>query len=442
MGFKPPVCCGITRRGFLLGAGAGIVGGGAAAVLGERAWRRLEKSIAAPAPKPANGSSAGMPGPYPGRVVEVHHPYALDNDYAIDHRAVTQMVDRGMCDLTGADHLSEAWKRFFGPGDVVGIKVNPVGRSYGRNIPAISSHELVIEVVNGLKIAGVAPKNIILFERYADQFREAGYEKLLTERSMDGVRWFASSAQYSDAQLDIEGYDYNRDSDPHVVGYDPDVFMHMGYANSTPDPRTGRPVHHPRDDRRFRSHLSAIVTRMVNKIINLPVLKDHGSGGVTLALKNLSHGLNNNVARSHLPTKYYREAGPNGPNQCNTFIPQVVAQPHIREKTILHILDGLVAVYQGGPGTTSRCIWPRRSLFFATDPVAMDHIGWEIVDEKRVQMGMPPVAQAGLQFGNGRSGTFAEGCDRRQPEHIILAETIGLGIFDKRKINHRRIDLA
>src|SRR5262249_26253338 len=116
MGFNSPGCCGITRRGFLLGAGAGIVSGGAAAVLGERAWRRLERTVAASA-KLANGSSAGMPGPYPGRVVEVHYSYALGNDYAIDHRAVTQMVDRGMCDLTGADHASEAWKRFFGPGD-------------------------------------------------------------------------------------------------------------------------------------------------------------------------------------------------------------------------------------------------------------------------------------------------------------------------------------
>ena len=35
--------------------------------------------------------------------------------------------------------------------------------------------------------------------------------------------------------------------------------------------------------------------REVNKLINLPVLKDHQSAGVTLALKNLSHGLVNNV---------------------------------------------------------------------------------------------------------------------------------------------------
>src|SRR5205823_2431613 len=143
----------------------------------------------------------------------------------------------------------------------------------------------------GLKSAGVKPRDIILFERYAHQFRGAGYETLLRERSLDGVRWYASSVEYEDRQVDIGGYDYGGDRDPHVLGYDPDIFVHMGYAS---------PVHDAKDDRRFRSHLSVIVSRLVNKIVNIPVLKDHGSAGVTLALKNLSHGLNNNVARSHL----------------------------------------------------------------------------------------------------------------------------------------------
>src|SRR5262249_25671860 len=146
--------------------------------------------------------------------------------------------------------------------DVVGIKVNPVGRRYNlRKAQAISSHELVIEVVEGLKSAGLPAKNIVLFERYADQFRDV-YDKLMREPVLDGVRWYASSAEYTNEQLDIEGYDGRRDIDPHVVGYDPDVFIHQDYCQPAK-------IHHPKDDRRFRSHLSMIVTRMVNKIINL-----------------------------------------------------------------------------------------------------------------------------------------------------------------------------
>src|SRR5581483_1150974 len=99
----------------------------------------------------------------------------------------------------------------------------------------------------------------------------------------------------SNLQLDVRGRDpdcspLSPEADKHVVGYDPDVFTSMGFC---------MPDHSKRDDRRFRSHLSLVVSRLVNKMINLPVLKDHRSAGVTLALKNMSHGMNNNVCRSH-----------------------------------------------------------------------------------------------------------------------------------------------
>jgi uncharacterized protein (DUF362 family) len=369
-----------------------------------------------------------MPGPFPGRVIEVHHPGAVDvaNNHRISAEAVRAMMDRGLRELTGADHVTEAWRRFFERGDVVGIKVNPVGRRYSPGqVQAISSPEVVLEVVAGLQSAGVKPRDIILFERYADQFRGAGYEDLLRERAMAGVRWYASSVDYDDRQVDLRGFDVYRGPDPKVLGYDPDVFVHLDYAG---------PAHDPKDDRRFRSHLSVVVSRMVNKIVTIPVLKDHGSGGVTLTLKNLSHGLNNNVARSHLP-RVARARGESGPNQCNTFIPTVAAQPLIRQKATLHILDGLIAVYQGGPSRGLN--WPYRSLLFGTDPVALDHIGWDIIDRKRLEMGMPPVAMMGLQ-SNTEAERGKEQFDRRQPEHVILAGTIGLGVFEANQIDHRR----
>src|SRR5438445_218525 len=258
---------------------------------------------------------------------------------------------------------------------------------------------------------------------------------------LDDVRWYASSQNGCELQVDIEGYDGRRDRDPHVAGYDPDVFVHMGFAT---------PSHDPKDDRRLRSHLSLLITRMVNKFVTIPVLKDHRSAGVTLALKNLSHGLNNNVARTHLTDFVVRKGTVSGPNQCDTFIPTAVAQAPTRQKATLHILDGLIGVYEGGPGDWNRtwATWPYKSLFFATDPVAMDHVGWDIIDAKRAQEGWQPVAKMGLLQGTPAvklstrlallasaqpvsaaalafAGTHLEGgreseaFDRRQPEHII-----------------------
>jgi uncharacterized protein (DUF362 family) len=409
-----------------------------------------------------------MPGPFPGRVVEIHHPGSVDDHNRIDRSAVQSMMDSGMCQLTGADHASEAWKRFFEPDDVVGIKVNPVGRKRPENpgrVGSISSPEVLLEVVAGLKSAGVKPRNILVFERYANEFREAGYEQVMRERAMDGTRWFASGAGYDESQLNIDGYDEQarRDRDPHVVGYDPDAFAYMGFAAHS---------HDPKDDRRFRSHLSVIITRMVNKFVTIPVLKDHRSAGVTLALKNLSHGLHNNVARSHSAGIHRRSGATSGPNQCNTFIPTAAGQPLIRQKATLHIMDGLIGVYEGGPGMWNRSwgTWRHRSLFFATDPVAMDHVGWDIIDAVRAKQGWQPVARMGQlhytpesmlsahlaslaaqgtpdavalaavgPYYPGIQGT--EQFDRRQPEHIYLAGTIGMGRFDASEIEHRKIAL-
>jgi uncharacterized protein (DUF362 family) len=425
-------CGGVTRRDFLLGAGVGLAAGAAATWLGRSYFENSPSPPLSTPPLPGksaevSGRQYAMPGPFPGRVIEVGHPGSVGSDFRVSAEAVRSMMDRGLRDLTGADHVTEAWRRFFEPGDVVGVKVNPVGRRYSPGqVGAISSPEVVLEVVAGLKSAGVNSRDIILFERYADQFRAAGYEDLLREPAMDGVRWYASSVDYEDQQLDIEGLDIRRGRDKHVVGYDPDVFVHMGFASTT---------HDPKDDRRFRSHLSVIVSRMVNKIVTIPVLKDHGSGGVTLTLKNLSHGLNNNVARSHLARVEHGDVV-SGPNQCNTFIPTAAAQPLIRQKATLHILDGLIAVYQGGPSSGKN--WAYKSLLFGTDPVALDHVGWDIIDRKRLQEGLPPVARMGMTAGLAAE-RHSEAFDRRQPEHVILASTLGLGIFDADRMDHRRV---
>lgn len=414
----------ITRRRFLIGAGAGLALGTPLAMLGWKAGPYKARS------KEAIQPVFAMPGPYPGRVIEVRHPSAVGTDHAISGPAVKAMIDRGMKELTGADHSSEAWKRFFEPGDVVGVKVNPVGLKQKANlVAAISNPEVVLEVVQGLKSAGVKPRDIIVFERYASEFRNAGYEALMGVRAMDGVRWLASSSGYDPSQLNIDGLARNK-HDPHVVGYDPDVFVHMPYAAPNTDVK---------DDRRFRSHLSVIVTRMVNKFVTIPVLKDHRSAGVTLALKNMSHGLNNNVARSHISGIGLSGNAVSNPNQCNTFIPKAVGQLPIRKKATLHILDGLIGVYEGGPGSWNATwgTWRRQSLFFASDPVAMDHVGWKIIDAKRAQEGLPSVSQMGSIHADQKGEQF----DRRQPEHVYLAHTLGLGRFQESDIDHREFEV-
>ncbi len=324
------------------------------------------------------------------------------------------MVARGMVELTGAVDEITAWRSMFERGDIVGIKVNPVGAPL-----AISNHVLIQEIVDGLKSAGVKPQDIIVFDRFGDMWAKAGYRKHLP----DGVRGGSVVEKYDSVQLDIKGYD-------------PEVYAYMEFIHPK--------LHDPKDDRTRRSHLCNIVSKQINKLINVPVLKDHGSAGVTGALKNLSHGLVNNVSRSH---------GTPETNTCNVFIPTICCLQPIREKTVLNIMDGLVGVYQKGPFAEegSPYTWPYRSLLFATDPVAIDRIEWQIIDAKRAAMKLPPVAKTGRMGVNdpdnqtgimGENTSVKERFDMRQPQHVMIAGGLGLGVADLDKIDHVKIRLA
>src|SRR5207237_10480597 len=78
---------------------------------------------------------AGMPGPYPGRVVSIRSDKCVDTSTgAAKDEIVREMMARGMRTLTGAGTTPDAWRRFCEPSYSVGIKVNCGG--YSHRAPA------------------------------------------------------------------------------------------------------------------------------------------------------------------------------------------------------------------------------------------------------------------------------------------------------------------
>lgn len=304
------------------------------------------------------------------------------------------MIERGMKELTGAPTWQDAWRGLFEKGDVVGIKVSPVGG------PKLCSDASVLHaILDGLGQAGVSGNNVVVFSRYREEILECGIDKWLRP----GNRLDAPSPAYDDVQLDMAGYDERH-------------FMEMAIV---------KPGDNPNDAHCRRSYVAKIVTTQVNKVINLPVLKHHQSAGVTIALKNMSHGFVNNVNRSHItPTA----------NACGVFIPSVVSLPVIRQKVVLHIVDAVKASYHGGPGGRPEYIWEPKTLYFGTDPVALDKTGWSIIDAKRKQVGMAPIAMS-----KPDQASHYLNC---QVEHIEIAGMMGLGQFSDDKIKVSRIRLA
>jgi uncharacterized protein (DUF362 family) len=388
-------CGGMHRREFLAAVAA------LPALEGVRLVSASEKSEVSK----KTSDKLGIPGPYPGRVIEARNP-AMIRDGVVNADAVKSTVARGMKELTGVDDPVEAWRSLFEPGDVVGVKMNPVG-----NPLANTNSELMLAVIDGLKSAGVKVGDIYVYERYKSEFINAGMHKAVP----DGVRWGGLTPEDDPSQLLIDWPEHRGDP---VAGYDRDEFVEMNLVHHG---------HDPKDDRNFRSHLGLLITKRVNKLVLLPVLKDHGSAGVTGALKNMSHGSVNNVARSHSTAET---------NACNQFIPEVVNHPILRKKCVLQIMDGIKGVFQKGPfGQNPEFIWEYNALLFATDPVAMDRVEWQIIDAKRKEKGLPPVASTG-RTGLDPLGT--EGFDVRQPQHIALSANLGLGVYNRRSPGKRQ----
>lgn len=371
-----------------------------------RAWMERMLALSAIAPtfcsNLAYGSSTvskseatkfSLPGLYPGKVVSVRDEKSIVSG-VYQKEAVGRMMSTGMQGLTGSKDSVASWRTFFSPGERVGIKLNPVSRPY-----VISDATVVREIIAGLESAGIKRQDIVVYDRYKAEFLAAGFDKWLPE----GVRWSFAAQAYDGVQQGIDGYDTNHYLDMQLTmpGYD--------FNNETAR----------------RSYASKYITTEVDKLVNLCLLKHHQSAGITIALKNLSHGLVNNVCRSHSSPML---------NACGAFIPAAVSIPVIRNKAVLQICDGIKALYHGGPGMNARktkYVWEHKTMYFSTDPVAMDRIGWLEIDKQRALVGMAPLADAKPDQDSG----FV----RMQPEHVDIAGALGLGIGDLAKIQHVKL---
>lgn len=333
----------------------------------------------------------GMPGLYPGRVVQVHSSGAIEPKSDRVHRPqVRQMVIFGMKELTGEKSAAAAWRKFFHKNDVVGIKINASGAP-----GCVSSPEVVNEVIAGLVSAGVAPANIYLYERPAQQVDLVGYQMWVP----DGVH--------------VVGVE-RRQAEP--SRYDPEVYVETSFFG----------------EENTRSHLVRLVSEKLTKIVNIPNLKDHSASGVTGCLKNIAYGSFSNVARSHRDPKTH----------TRTFIGKLCTVEPLRSRTVLHVMDGLRGVWHGGPfAPNRRFLWYPALLYFSTDPVAVDRLLLDVVEAKRREQGALSLwdrdPEKLVRERGGRSGREPDPSKNlyiREPGHIEYAASLGLGVHEREKI--------
>jgi uncharacterized protein (DUF362 family) len=130
-----------------------------------------------------------------------------------------------------------------------------------------------------------------------------------------------------------------------------------------------------------RCRLSKILTRVCDVVINVPLLKDHSEAGMTLAMKNM-YGVIDNPNHCHA-------------NGCNPAVADVNMLPTIRKKVQFIVADLSTVGYEGGPGFRPQYAWQYNGLLVAKDPVAIDTVGWQIIERKRAEQGLATLAAAG-----------------------------------------------
>ncbi len=345
-----------------------------------------------------SAATPGMPGPYPGKVVSVKSAKCLSEDgRKINGEVVREMMERGMRALTGDAKTVDSWRRFFTPDDVVGIKVNAGGRPW-----VISSHDIVAETIRNLMEVGVKPQQIYIYERFQNQLDQANY----APRVPQGVNIIAAE------RANVRGDN---------LSYDPKVYVEADFFGE--------------DD--TRSNMFRLVSQKLTKIINIPNMKDHGATGVTGCLKNIAYGSFSNVARTHFK----------GLTHTKTFVGTLAAVEPMRSKTVLQIMDGLRGVWHGGPfAPTLRYVFFPKTIQFATDPVAIDRLLLDIIDDERKRQGAISIwnrDEKTLDFNNGKNRDEDPNTNIiiREPGHVEYASGLGLGVHDIREIEVREIEV-
>jgi hypothetical protein len=348
----------------------------------------LETNISAALAVPKTPRS--MPGPYPGVVSEAFHPQAT-TELKPNGEIGALMLAAAMKDLTGAKDERDAWASLFEPEDYVGLKINPVG---GRLMG--TGYDLIGTIIASLEAVGVQRENIVFIDHYYEDMIKTGY----SPQRFPGIRiechhrFVEENGKKVPSGLDLLDMDVYYEAE-HAVPDDKNEMEYMLTGGT-------------------KSYFPKYLTQGVDKVINIPTLKDHPVSMVSLSFKNLSYGCTNNCVRGH--------------DFINRYIVETCAFPPLRDRVVLNIVDGMRAQCYGGPAPNARYMWAHNSIMASTDPAAIDSVGVDYVLAKQIEMGVVKTEDKEDVI--------------KKHDFLARAENLGLGVYKGRDIDHRKITLG
>jgi len=313
------------------------------------------------------------------KVVQVHCARATTWDFStgwwgdyVNQDVVSEMVDRGVMELTGRKSRGDAWRALlpdYIPGERVAIKVN--FNNAGSLADSDNAIDALIEPVNaviaGLKEVPVAESDIWVYDAV----------RSIPTRFKNGC--------------DYPGIQFSGDSTSNPQGF-----------SSTETVSFDTP---PGEPTLADQHISNVLVK-ARYLINMPIMKKHCCAWVTLSFKNHFGSIHNCAA-------LHRYTFPSEDDFTSTYNPlvDIYKNPHFVGKTVLTIADGLYG--SRGDQSSEPERWAifdddaPRSLLFSQDPVAIDSVMYDFL---KAEAGVPDDAD----------------------DYLALAANAGLGVFEHR----------
>jgi uncharacterized protein (DUF362 family) len=215
------------------------------------------------------------------------------------------------------------------------------------------------EIIRNLKSAGIKEEDIFIYERDSRSLKIAGYK---VNTGGKGVQIYGN---------DEGGYCGHEDSHG-----------------------------------KFKDSFCNVIDK-ADALINMPILKAHTLTGVSIALKN-HYGSFKSPEKCHA-------------NGCDPYIADVNATKTINSKHRIVICDAMRVLYAGGPEFDPNYTEDYNGIIVATDPVAVDALGADIVKRLRKASGKKPLPY------------YA------QPKYIETAAKMGLGNSSPNMIDFKTI---
>lgn len=351
----------VSRRAWLAGAAAA-----AAATVGERAFA----GDADASPLVAKSPKGFVAMDVPGKVVKV----TAKGDFKATMQpnllwpkadVAKRLLEKAMMELTGASNLVEAMKKFISKDDVVAIKPNGIAGQKGATMAV--NFELILPVVEAVIALGVPPDKVMVYEQYPSYLSGCRVN----------VRQFKLPAGVRTAT-------HNNNDHPM-----PEIKVYQGVGTKY-----------------CKQLLEATA------VIDMTQIKDHSICGYTGTLKNITHGNINNPHEHHA-------------HQASPQIAMLYNHPIVTSRVRLHITDAFKVTYDKGPldkDPNTRLL--QGSVYVATDPVAMDTVGWQLVDNLRKEKNLKSLKDS-----------------KREPRYIRTAGELGLGVADPNAIRLKSFEV-